>query len=43
LPFEALDIALERILFHGEKRGLNARLIFSRKLSKVFLGGAGEL
>ena len=40
---QALDIALERILLHGEEGSPNARLIFGRQLSKLFLRGAGEL
>jgi hypothetical protein len=43
LSLEPLDIALEGILFHRKKGILNARLIFSRKPSEVFLSGPGEL
>ena len=43
LSFEALDIAAEGILLHREQGVLNARLIFWRKFSKLFLRGAGDV
>jgi hypothetical protein len=43
LSLQALHIALERIPFHRDERGSNARLISWRKFSELFLGGTGEL
>lgn len=39
---KALHIAMKGVLLHGQKRLLNALLIFWRQLSELFLGRAGE-
>jgi len=39
---KSLEIALKRIILHGDQRCFNARLIALRKLSKVLLRRSGE-